>query len=215
MHRPRTWPLVLAISALLPGGAAAQALPPAMQTPSGPACSDYLPPPRPHGGHITDADVYQGMGRVADVFKDIYWRGLAAIVPSPALLLRDRARAAILWSVSIGLDGNEDERGCWRTPRHRFAVEGGTVLGEGLSARAGYRYLFQPATSPLGLGFGLGAQLADYDEKARLSVSPEASLRWGPTERPGSLSLLARRDVPLAGPFSEGAWWFLIGVSYF
>lgn len=214
MHRVRTWLLALAASALLPGGAAAQTLSPALRSPRGPPCSDYLPPPRARGGHIGAAEAYQDI-RISEVFADIGWRGLAAMLPSPALVVRDRARVAILWSVSVGLDGHEDERGCWRTPRHRLGFEGGTVLGEGGSARAGYRYLLQPAGWPLGLGFGVGAQLAHYDEKARGSVSPEASLRWGSTERPGALSLLARRDVPLAGPFSEGAWWFLLGVSYF
>ena len=77
------------------------------------------------------------------------------------------------------------------------------------------RYLCtRSVPSPVGISLGVGTQIADLD-RVRLSVSPEAGLRVGSTQRPGALTLLARREVGVDRPMRDGAWWFLLGVSFY
>ena len=140
-------------------------------------------------------------------------RALAAVVPAPAMVVDDRVHGALMWNVSFALDG-ERSGASWRIPRHRAVAEGGPVFGVGFASRLGYRYLLQPARSPVGITLGVGTQVADRD-RVRLSVSPEAGLRVGSTQRPGAATLLARREVGVDRPAGDGAWWLLLGVSFY
>lgn len=140
-------------------------------------------------------------------------RALAAVVPAPALVVDNRVHGALMWNVSFALDG-EREGATWRIPHHRAVAEGGAVFGVGFASRLGYRYLLQPARSPVGITLGMGTQVADLD-RVRLSVSPEAGLRFGSMHRPGAVSLLARREVGVDRPVRDGAWWVSLGVSFY
>ena len=140
-------------------------------------------------------------------------RALAALAPAPAMVVDDRVHGALMWNVSFALDGERDAA-AWRIPHHRAVAEGGVVFGVGFASRIGYRYLLQPARSPVGVTLGVGTQVADRD-RVRLSASPEVGVRIGPLSRPGSVSLLARREIGFDLPARDGTWWVLVGVSFY
>ncbi|MBK8015174.1 MAG: hypothetical protein IPK13_28020 [Deltaproteobacteria bacterium] len=100
---------------------------------------------------------------------------------------------------------------------NRLVFEPGVVIGdrETVFMRSGYRFLWHPATSRIGVGAGVGStvEVRGHDG-LRASLSPEALLQFGACCRPVYATLSLRYDYFFTGQ-SHHSLLVSLGLSYF
>lgn len=151
---------------------------------------------------------------------------LATIIPHVGAQLRADAPAAVVswpWQLPFGPAYTCSRRAGTFMVRehkaHRALLEPGFASGQrgtGLFVRPGYRFVFQPSEWVVGVGGGLGStiELTGNREPTRLSVGPEALLRFGHCCDPGYFTLTFRYDHFFGGNVTD-IFWGSLGFVYF
>jgi hypothetical protein len=136
---------------------------------------------------------------------------LATIIPHAGAQLRGDEPAAIVswpWSVPFGpaftCTRKEGAFSVDAHRAHRAMIEPGVISsnrGVGVFTRPGYRFIHHPSDWVVGVGGGLGStvEIAGNREPFRLSISPEALLRFGHCCDSGYFTLAFRYDRFFAG----------------